>query len=302
MSIAAGRRPASAARGAVGVLAPALFLLVWSGGYAFAKVGLQHSGPFTLLAIRYVLVVALLLPVVAVVRPAWPRAARTWGHMVALGLLVQVGYFGLTILALNAGMSAGAVAVVAALQPIVVALLSGPVLNERIWPAQWAGFLLAVAGAVLVIVPRSAIVLSRGGVAAAVGALAAIAVATVYERKVKSTADFLTSNLVQYLCGAAVLVPVALGFERLRFDPSPALVVAIGYLALGNSLLSLTLLFAMIRAGEAARVSALFFLVPPVSGLIALAVVHEQLPVLAWFGMALAVLGVGLATLWPRRE
>ena len=96
-------------------------------------------------------------------------------------------------------------------------------------------------------------------------------------------------------------MPVALVVERLRFDPSPALAVAIGYLALGNSLLSLTLLFAMVRAGEAARVSALFFMVPPVSALIALLVVREVLPGVAWAGMALAAAGVAIATLWPRR-
>jgi hypothetical protein len=35
---------------------------------------------------------------------------------------------------------------------------------------------------------------------------------------------------------------------------------------IGNSLVAITLLLAMIRHGEASRVSALFFLVPPVSG------------------------------------
>ncbi len=51
MAIAARRRPAPR------LAAPALLLLVWSGGYAFAKIGLQHSGPLTLLAIRYTLLI-----------------------------------------------------------------------------------------------------------------------------------------------------------------------------------------------------------------------------------------------------
>ena len=274
--------------------------MVWSGGYAFAKVGLQHSGPLTLLAIRYTLVVVLLAVVVAVVRPAFPKTAALWAHMVALGFLVQVVYFGLTMVALEQGMSAGAVAVIASLQPIVVALLSGPVLRERVLRAQWIGFGLALIGALVVILARGAIQATGFGVIAAAGALAGISIATVYERRVKTSADLLTSNLLQYVTGAAVLVPVAFLVERLRFDPSPALAIAIGYLALGNSLLSLTLLFAMIRAGEAARVSALFFLVPPVSALIALVVVGEHLPAQAWAGMALAGAGVALATLWPR--
>jgi len=48
-------------------------------------------------------------------------------------------------------------------------------------------------------------------------------------------------------------------------------------LVLGNSLIATTLLLAMIRHGEAARVSALFFLVPPLAALIAAGMVlHLQ--------------------------
>jgi drug/metabolite transporter (DMT)-like permease len=43
-------------------------------------------------------------------------------------------------------------------------------------------------------------------------------------------------------------------------------------------------------------VSALFFLVPPISALIAWAVLGDELPVLGWLGMLLAGLGVALAT------
>ncbi len=33
--------------------APLIFLVLWSGGYAAAKVGLPYTGPFTFLALRY---------------------------------------------------------------------------------------------------------------------------------------------------------------------------------------------------------------------------------------------------------
>lgn len=277
---------------------PAAFVLVWSGGFAFAKIGLQHSGPLTLLAVRYVLVALLLAPAVLVLRPRFPTSRQAWAHMVVLGFLVQVLYFGLSMVALEE-MSAGAVAVIVSLQPILVAIMAGPALAERVSPVQWAGLLLALAGALLVIIPRTTVRTSPLGVAAAAGALLAIAAATVYERRFKTTGDVLATNAVQYVVGVGVLLPAALIFERLRVDLTPAFAVAIAYLALGNSLLSLTLLFAMIRAGEAARVSALFFLIPPVSALIALVLVHERLPAPAWAGMAVAGTGVAIATLWP---
>ncbi len=50
----------------------------------------------------------------------------------------------------------------------------------------------------------------------------------------------------------------------------------------------------MVRHGEASRVSALFFLVPPGAALIAWIAVGEVMPPVAWAGMALAAAGVAL--------
>jgi len=73
-------------------------------------------------------------------------------------------------------------------------------------------------------------------------------------------------------------------------------VVSLTYLVLGNSLVSITLLLAMIRRGGATQVSALFFLVPPVAALIAWALLAEPMPTVAWLGLAIAAVGVALAT------
>lgn len=68
------------------------------------------------------------------------------------------------------------------------------------------------------------------------------------------------------------------------------------YLVIGNSIVAISLLLAMIRRGEASRVSALFFLVPPAAVLAAWIMVGEHMPPLAWGGMVLAAIGVAMAT------
>ena len=52
----------------------------------------------------------------------------------------------------------------------------------------------------------------------------------------------------------------------------------------------------MIRAGEVSKVSALFFLVPPMAAACAWIVLGEVMPPLAWVGMVVAGLGVFMAT------
>lgn len=70
---------------------------------------------------------------------------------------------------------------------------------------------------------------------------------------------------------------------------------AIAYLVVGNSVIAVGLLLAMIRAGEVSSVSALFFLVPPLAALLAWLLQGENMPPIAWVGMAAAAVGVLIA-------
>jgi drug/metabolite transporter (DMT)-like permease len=58
----------------------------------------------------------------------------------------------------------------------------------------------------------------------------------------------------------------------------------------------------MIRRGEVSRVSALFFLVPPMAAVIGWLLLGEQMPPLAWLGLGLAAAGVAVATRGGRRQ
>jgi drug/metabolite transporter (DMT)-like permease len=275
--------------------APVVFLLLWSAGFAIAKIGLEHAGPFTLLALRYTIAVLVLLPLLAVLRPALPSGRAAWDIAVT-GFLIQVGYFGLCYIAFRSGVSAGGVAIIVCLQPILVSLIAPRLVNERIGPLIWLGLILGLAGAVTVILARSGI--SREpplGLFAALGGLFSITAATLYEKRFGVTTHPVPANLIQYTVGAAFAVPVALAAEGMQADWTPELFYTLAYLVIGNSLISITLLLAMIRAGEVARVSALFYLVPPLSALFAWPLLGETMPPLAWAGMALAAAGVILA-------
>lgn len=97
------------------ITAPFVFLILWSAGFAVAKLGLQHAAPLTLLALRYVLVLALLIPVALVLRPPMPRSLRAVADIAIVGFLIQVVYFGLCYVAFKSGVSAGGVAIIVCL-------------------------------------------------------------------------------------------------------------------------------------------------------------------------------------------
>ena len=279
------------------IAAPVLFLVLWSAGFAVAKLGLQHAPPMTLLALRYVAVLAILLPIAAVIRPPMPKTARAWADVAVVGFLIQVVYFGLCYLAFKSGSSAGAVAIVVCLQPILVALIAPRFVGENISARGWIGLALGLAGAAMVILSRGSIAAEGAfGVICAAGGLLGITGGTLWEKRFGVTHHPVTTNLIQYAVGAAFTVPLAFATERFQIDWSWRFIGVMAYLVLANSLLAISLLLAMIRAGQVSRVSALFYLVPPLSALVAWPLLGEVMPLWGWAGMILAAGGVALVS------
>ncbi len=291
-----GRRPGDASSW-FRLGAPITFLLLWSGGFAFAALGLENAGPMTFLAMRYAVVLAVLLPLALALRPPLPARAASWGHLLVIGFVVQVLYFGLVYVGMAVGVAAGTMALIVSLQPVLVALLAPRLAGERVGLLRWTGLGVGLLGAGLVIVARSSVEApSVPGLLCAVGGLLAMTVAALYESRFGTGGHPVTSNAVQYAVGLAGTLPAAWALEGLRVEWTAGVAVSLGYLSVANSLVAITLLLAMLRRGEASRVSAMFFLVPPLAALIAWALLGEAMPAPAWAGMALAALGVAVAT------
>lgn len=278
-------------------LAPAIFLLFWSGGFAAGKFGVHDTGPMTFLALRYGIVLLVLLPLLLVMRPPLPRTRAEWGHLAAVGFLIQGLYFSLGYIALSTNISTALVALIGSLQPVVVALAAPRLTGERVGRMGWVGLGLGLSGAAVVILARSAVeTISLLGLLASFGALAGMSAGTLYEKRFGLSQHPVTANTVQYAAGLGLTLPLALLFEDRAITWTPSFAIALAYLVICNSLIALTLLLMMIRRGEVSRVSALFFLVPPMAAVIGWVLLGEQMPPLAWVGLALAALGVALVT------
>jgi drug/metabolite transporter (DMT)-like permease len=276
--------------------APAVFILLWSGGFTALKAGLAYAEPVTYLALRYGVVLAVLVPLFLIMRPPLPKSPLEWVHQAVIGILVQTIYFGLAYIAMKLGVSAGLQALIVSMQPILVGILAPGLVHERVGVVQWLGLGLGVLGAALVIATRSSVdATSAAGILCSFGALFGMTAGTLYERRFGVAQHPVTSNLIQYAVGFAAVLPLAWALEEMRVSWTGQMIGALLYLVIGNSLVSVTLLLAMIRRGEASRVSALFFLIPPTAAVIAWLLIGEAMPPLAWLGMALAAAGVAVA-------
>lgn len=190
-------------------------------------------------------------------------------------------------------MSVGVIALITSQQPILVGLLAPVFAGEHVPLSRWVGLALGVAGATIVIVSQSSIhVASPLALLFGVAALLSLTGGTLWEKRFGVDVHPITANLVQYAVGLLVTAPLAYALEPMHIDWTVELFGSLAYLVIGNSLIAISLLLAMYRYGEASRVSALFFLVPPATALIAFAVLHERIAPLAWLGMLLAAIGL----------
>ncbi len=278
-------------------VAPGLFVLLWSTGFIGAKFGLPYAEPLTFLLLRFALVTVLMAAVALALRAPWPKSPREAAHIAVGGLLVHAGYLGGVFSAIEHGVPAGVVALIAALQPLLTAVAAGPLLGERVSRRQWTGLILGLAGVSLVVAekiePGAAF---QAGLGFAFFAVLAITAGTLYQKRHAAGMDLRSGAVIQYAAATAAMVVLAPAFETMRVEWTGEFVFAMGWLTLVLSLGAITLLYRLIREGSAARVASLFYLVPPSTAVIAYLLFGETFGLLALAGMAVTVAGVALAT------
>ncbi|MBL8326997.1 MAG: DMT family transporter [Rubrivivax sp.] len=279
---------------------PAVFVLIWSTGFIVARFGMPHAGPMGFLAWRYALSMAAFLVWIAWARAAWPRGRAQWAHLAVAGVLMHAGYLGGVWAAVKAGIGAGTSALIVGFQPLLTALwVSATGAEHRIAPRQWLGLALGLAGLLLVVGRK----LDVGEVtplnfALAVGALLAITIGTLYQKRRVQPCDVRTANTVQL--GAALVVTAPLAWwEDLPMQVNAEFVGAMAWSVFGLTLGGSSLLYLLIQRGAATRVTSLLYLVPPTTAVMAWFIFGEPLGLQVLAGMALTALGVWLVVRTP---
>lgn len=279
-------------------LTPSIFVLLWATGFIGAKYGLPYAEPFTFLTLRFWLVAGLFAVIVVVTRAPLPTSLAQVGHNLVVGILLQGIYLGGIFAAIALGMPAGLSALIVGLQPALTALVARPLFGTRITVVQWLGVVLGFAGLVLVV--GADIDLAGGVTPLTVGlctaGLVGITAGSLYQKAFCGAQDLRTGACLQYAGGAVTVTVPALLFETGRIEWTPDFLFALAWLILVLSLGAVTLLMVIIRHGDMSRVTAMFYLVPPVTVVIAWFLFDERLSLVQVAGIAVTVIGVILVT------
>ncbi len=275
------------------LLLPLLFVIIYGSGFVGAKLGLLYSEPFTFLALRFVFAGLILACIALMLGSAWPNKP---GWLLLSGLLMQ-GVFSVGVFyALYLGMKPAVSALIIALQPLLLSVLAGPYLGERIPQQRWFGLLLGVAGVVLVVGDGLATEgISGVTLSWAVLALLGLTMGQLIQKKHCVDMDLISGGAVQILATVPPMLLLSYLFETREVIWDQQLVISIVWMAIGVSIGALSLLYIMLGRKSASQVASVFYGVPVAAALIAWPL-FGQIPTMTdWLGFAIVVAGILVA-------
>lgn len=275
----------------------AAFVLVWSSGYIAGPYGVTAMAPLTLVGVRFALATVLVTVLARVLRGPLriDRAAAL--RIATVGLVMNGLQFSAMYLAFEAGVGATLGALLHSLSPVLTALLAGVLLGERLSPMQVLGFVVGVAGVVLVLGPDIEAAGGVTGVLWAVMSVLGLSLGTLGQRWIGHAPDPFWSAAIQFGVSAPPVLLLALAVEGTDtvYDVRRA-GIALLYLAVVNSIIGLALLGLLVRAQGAGVAASIFFLMPPVTAVLAWLFLGDTLSQRELLGLVVAVTGVAIAT------
>ncbi len=280
---------------------PTTFILIWSSGYLVGTIGVHAGPPLTLLAWRFLIALTVITIISLATRAPWPRSPRTYLHLLITGALLQTVQLGCVYLGLGAGVPAGLSSVILGASPLLVAAAGAPLLGERLRPRQWAGLVIGLGGVIIALSPKL-----TGGHHQLAGylytaiALIGFAAGTLYQKRFGQTVDLRTGTTIQLLGATITSFPLAALHGGLHLPLTPAAIGSLAWLGTINSIGAFIVLFTLLRTRTSGAATSLLYLVPPVTAILAVPVLHQPLTSAVIIGMIVSGIGVTLTTLTAR--
>jgi drug/metabolite transporter (DMT)-like permease len=287
--------PPALALGAAGVT-----VVLWASAFvAIRHVGTEVSpGALTL---GRLLVGSLVLGAVLAVRGFRRPARRDWPLLLVCGLL----WFGVYNIALNAAeqrVDAGTTAMLVNVGPLLIALLAGLLLGEGFPRHLVTGSLVAFAGVVVIGTATSGREAGTAGVLLCLVAAIGYAVGVVAQKPLLARLPALEVTWLACTIGAVACLPFG---PQLVEEAGAARVSTLGwvvYLGAFPTAIAFTTWAYALSHTTAGRMGATTYLVPPVTIVLAWALLGETPVALAFAGGALCLGGVALSRRTGRRS
>ena len=270
-----------------------IFVLIWSTGFVIARMAMPYVEPATFLFWRFAGVLAAMAALSLVWRITWPSWSQI-KHIAIAGILLQFGYLMGVWVAVRLGMTAGLVALIVGLQPILTAWFAAWV-SEKVTTRQWIGLVFGFMGVALVVAAKVGLLsIPLISYFLAFAALLSITFGTIYQKKFCPIFDLRAGSTIQFGVSAILSFFCMYFFETGVMVWNASVIGALLWAIFPISIGSISLLFMMIRKGAATKVTSLLYLTPPTTAAMAWLLFDEPFTLLMAVGLCLTMTGVVL--------
>ena len=201
---------------------------------------------------------------------------------------------------MSKGISASLIALIVSLQPILTSILAKIFLNESLSKFQWIGICLGFFGAFIIITSDIIKGLTFLAFFAGLIGLISSSIGIIWQKKIGSDLSLLGNNFLQALSATIFHLFITLCFENYFINFSNEFILAMSWQIIAVSLGAFLIFMWLLKHNKANQTSTLFFLVPPVSALMAFIILNEQFSYLDLFGLSLSCIGVFIVTRFER--
>ncbi|MEV7609410.1 DMT family transporter [Microbacterium sp. NPDC089320] len=266
-----------------------------ASGFIISAFATVEVSPLTLLVWRFAPLAAVLIALAVVTGAAKGTGRRDLRIQASIGVFAQFGYCMAVYAAVAAGIASGTVALIDAVQPLVVAVLVGPILGLRVRGSQWAGLAVGATGVLLVVQSQ----LGTTGASPLAYALPLIAmvcliVGTLLQRKTQVQTGVLVTLTVHVTVTAVLLLVIAAVTGTLVPPASASFWLAVVLTAVFPTLVAYGLYWWLLRRIGITALQALLFLIAPTTSLSGSILLGEPLTMLTVAGFVLCGAGVAL--------
>ena len=275
---------------------PLSFVILWSSAFISGQFIVQSASPFAALTFRFIVVGLCFLIYSYYLKEKILVKINIAFQACVTGILFHGFYLGGVFFSYSVGLSATLSALIVGLQPILTNILSGPLLKERVTFIQWVGIFFGFIGTIFVIGSDIGTKIPIIGVIASIVALLGATIATIWQKKFTSSITLSVNNFYQALAASIFLLMVSLIFEIPSINFDNRFVLSMGWQIIMVSFGAYAILMYLIKTGTASKTSNLFFLVPPVTAIMAWMVLDEELFLIDIVGLIICTFGVYIAT------
>ena len=275
---------------------PIVFIILWSSAFITSKPITVDASPFAALCFRFTFVtIGFALFSIITNQKLFTDFNKILKAMIS-GILFHGLYLGGVFYSISKGFPVGITALIVCLQPILTAILAGPLLNEVVTWRQWIGIILGFLGTLIVLGFDGGKELPVVGIMASFIALAAVTAGTLWQKTLSEDLPLSVSNTYQAFSASCFHLIVALALGNWFINLTLGFVLSMGWQILAVSFGAFTILMYLIKNDSASKTATLFFLVPPVSVFMAWIFINENITIADFIGLLIATLGVYIAT------